>query len=153
MSWFRRRRPSARSPRRVLVAFAGEQLDPVVLDAALRIARAEDATLVPAYLIVVPLTRAFDSPLVDEVSRALPLLEAIEQEAGRAGVAVDGRMERGRSVRDALTRLWMEEHFDRIVLPAAGNGRGGFDERDLAWVLTHAPTETMVLRPAPPEAA
>jgi hypothetical protein len=137
----------------VLVAFSEEQLDPVVLDAALRIARAEEATLVPAYLIVVPLTRAFDSPLVEEVTTALPVLEAIEQEAHRAGVAVDGRMERGRSVRDALTRLWTEEHFDRIVLPAARNGRGGLDERDLAWVLTHAPTETMVLRPAPPEAA
>ena len=67
----------------MLVAFSG-RLDPVVLAAALRIARAENAALVPAFLIIVPLSQPFDSPLTLEVAQALPVLEAIEQEANRA---------------------------------------------------------------------
>jgi len=143
------RKPRSGSSRRILVAFAAGELDPVVLGAAIRIARAEDATLVAAYLIVVPLDHPLDSPLVDEVGEALPILEAIERETRRSGVPVDARLERGRSLRDALTRLWMEERFDRIVLPASTGGHRGFGERDLAWALTHAPTEMLVLRPAP----
>jgi nucleotide-binding universal stress UspA family protein len=139
----------AKTSRRVLVAFAGEDLDPVVLQAAFRIARAEDATLVAAYLIVVPLNYPIDSPLVDQVGIALPILEAIEREAHHAGVPIDTRVERGRSLRDAITQLWAVEHFDRVILPATAGGRNGFDERDLAWILTHAPAETLVLRPAP----
>src|SRR5262249_58114839 len=44
------RRPGAR---RILVPFSGS-LDPTVLDAAIRIARAEESVLVPAYLLIVP---------------------------------------------------------------------------------------------------
>ena len=150
MSWFSSKRPrTVGSGRRILVAFSEGQLDRVVLDAALRIARAEDATLVPAYLIVVPLSHPIDSPMHEEVGLALPILEAVEDEAGRAGIAVDARMERGRSLRDALTRLWSVEEFDRVILPASTTGSHGFGERDLAWALTHAPTETLVLRPSP----
>lgn len=149
---WRRRLPDT-GDRRVLVAFAGGALDPVVLGAALRIAKAENATIVPAYLIVVPLEYPLDSPMVDQVGVALPILEAIEQEAVRVGVPVDGRLERGRSLRDALKRLWMVEQFTRVVIPATTRRRDGFDEHDLAWILTHAPTETLVLRPAPVEAA
>jgi hypothetical protein len=147
MRWFRR--PVKAGSHRVLVAFAGDDLDSVVLQAALRIARAEQATLVPAYLIVVPLTQSLDSPLVEPVGRALPILDAIESEARKSGVPVDSRMERERSLRDAIRRLWAVEHFDRIILPATPGAREGFDEHDLAWILTHAPTETLVLRPAP----
>ncbi len=135
--------------RRLLVAFSGDDLDRVVLDAAFRIARAEDATLVAAYLIVVPLNLALDSPMAEQVGRALPALEAIEQAAVRAGVPIDTRLERGRSLRDAISQLWSAEAFDRIILPATAGARNGFDERDLAWILTHAPTETLVLRPGP----
>ena len=103
----------------------------------------------PAYLIVVPLSYPIDSPMHDQVEAALPILEAVEDEAGRAGIAVDARMERGRSLRDALTRLWSVEEFDRVILPASTNGNHGFGERDLAWALTHAPTEMLVLRPRP----
>ena len=56
--------------RRVLVPFTGGTLDPTVLEAAIRIAHAENATLVPAYLLLVPLRYAEDSPLRDEVAVA-----------------------------------------------------------------------------------
>jgi nucleotide-binding universal stress UspA family protein len=130
------------------VPFAGGQLEPAVLDAALRLARADEAVFVPAYLIIVPFSLSMDSPLTHEVEVALPLLEAVELRAQKEGVPVDARLERGRSLRDALRRLWDVERFDRILLPVSADERAGFDERDIAWILMHAPTETLALRPA-----
>jgi hypothetical protein len=135
--------------RRILVPFTGGTLDPTVLDAAIRLALAEDATLVPAYLLLVPLQYAEDSPLRDQVAVALPLLEAVEHAALRAGVPVDARIEKGRSPTHALRRLWGEERFDRILAPAPSGPGGGFSTKDVTWLLTHAPSETIVLKPNP----
>jgi nucleotide-binding universal stress UspA family protein len=145
MIGFRRRRPKP-GARRILVPFSGGTLDPTVLDAALRIARAENATLVPAYLLLVPKRYSEESPLVDEVAVAMPLLEAVERAAARAGVPVDARIEKGRTLTHALQLLWEAERFDRIVVPASSDGHG-FTSKDLTWVLDHAPAETLVLKP------
>jgi len=144
-----RQRPHAAGPRRILVPFTRGHLDPTVLDAAIRITRAEDATLVPAYLILVPLRFALDTPMTHEVSLAIPLLEAVEHAAGRAAVAVDARVESGRTPIHALERLWNVEHFDRIVIPAPSDGEPGFTPKELLWMLTNAPSETVILRPDP----
>jgi nucleotide-binding universal stress UspA family protein len=137
----------------VLVPFAGA-LDETVLRAAIRIARAEDAVLVAAYLLVVPLQYPEDSPQRERVAVALPLLEAVELAASRAHVPVDARIEKGRSATHALCRLWEVEHFDRIVAPApAGRNGSGFSPKELSWILEHAPAETLVLRPAAARAA
>ena len=106
--------------------------------------RRRSSTLVPAYLLQVPLQYAQDSPLSDDVAVALPLLEAVEHAALRAGVPVDARIENGRTPTHALRRLWEVEDFDRIVAPAPATGRGGFTREEVTWFLTHAPTETMV---------
>jgi nucleotide-binding universal stress UspA family protein len=141
---WRRRTPAIhRGAERILVPFTGGALDPAVLGAGIRIARAEDATLVPAYLIIVPREQPQDAPMQLEVSRAMPLLEAVERAALRSGVPVDARIESGRTPVHALQRLWDAEHFDRIVIPARG-----FTPKDLTWMLTHAPSETVILRPA-----
>ena len=142
-----RRLSVARGARRILVPFEGK-LDPTVLDAAIRIAKAENAVLVPAYLLIVPLRYAEDSPLREQVQVAMPLLEAVEHASLRAGVPVDARIEKGRTLTHALKRLWEAEHFDRIIAPAPTPGAQGFDEKQLAWLLTHAPAETVVLKPA-----
>jgi nucleotide-binding universal stress UspA family protein len=86
-----------------------------------------------------------DSPLVDEVGLAMPLLEAVERAAVRAGVPVDARIEKGRSLSHALRLLWEAEDFDRIVAPATLHG--GLSSKDLAWLLENAPAETLVLKP------
>jgi hypothetical protein len=135
--------------RRILVPFTGGTLDPTVLDAAIRLAHAESATLVPAYLLLVPLRYAEDSPLRDEVAVALPLLEAVEHAALRAGVPVDARIEKGRSPTHALRRLWDEEPFDRILAPAPTNGHSGLSLKDVMWLLANSPAETIVLKPTP----
>jgi hypothetical protein len=138
----------ARSPRRILFPFAGRALSQPVLDAALRLARAERATLVPAYLARVPLHLPLTAPLPLECTAAMPLLEAIEQRAAACGVPVDARIERGRDRRHALRSLLAHEPFDRMIVAADAHGTDGFDAADIAWVLDHAAGEILVLRPA-----
>src|SRR5262249_44701210 len=92
MSWARRRSPAYEAKARILVPFTGA-LDQRVLEAEIRIARAEEAVLVAAYLLVVPLQYPEDSAQKDQVARALPLLEAVEQAALKARVPVDARIE------------------------------------------------------------
>jgi xanthine/CO dehydrogenase XdhC/CoxF family maturation factor len=149
----RSRKPRAlrvpRNGRRILVPFTGGELDPDVLNAAIRVAHAEPAVLVPAYLLVVPLEYSEDTPLSKEVSVAMPVLEAVEHAALRAGVPVDARIEKGRTPTHALRRLWEVEQFDRVIAPARAGEHSGFSPKDLTWILTHAPTETLVLRPSP----
>ena len=142
-------RPLPAGTRRILVPFTGGELDPRVLEAAIRVSRAESATLVPAYLVIVPLRLAEDAPMQDDVHVALPLLEAVEHAALRAGIPVDARIEKGRTPTHALRRIWEVERFDRIIAPASPENGGGFSPKDLTWMLTHAPVETLVLRPAP----
>ena len=136
-----------------MLPFTGGALEGSALDAAIRIARAEDATLVPAYLIVTPLEFALDAPMQRQVAIAVPLLEAVEHAASRAGIHVDARIEAGRTATHALQRLWDVESFDRIVAPAPVGRGQGFSPKDLTWLLTHAPAETIVLRPAPARVA
>ena len=149
--WPRLRRPrrpvAPPDARRILLPFVGN-LDPTVLAAGIRIARAENAVLVPAYLVIVPLQFPEESPLKAEVEVAMPMLEAVEHAALRAGVPVDARIEKGRSPTHALQRLWAVEHFDRVVAPAPTDG-GGFSPKDLTWILANAPGETLILRPRP----
>lgn len=148
----RREDSNGRQPR-LLIPFTGGDLDPQVLDAAIRIARVENAILVPVYLLVVPLEFAPDAPLKGQVEVAVPLLEAVELAASHVGITVDARIERGRSATHALQNLWEVESFERIVVPAPTPGRPGFSPKELAWMLTNAPSETLILRPAPEVAA
>jgi len=144
-----RRRNGKPGKRRILIPFTRGHLDQSVLDASIRIARAEDATLVPAYLILVPLEFPLDAQMSQECARAIPLLDAVETAASREGIPVDARIESGRTPTHALERLWKAEHFDRIVVPAPAGREPGFTPKELEWLLTHAPSETVILRPDP----
>jgi hypothetical protein len=145
----RRRRPEPVSrTRRILFPYVGTQLSLSTLDAALRIARVENATLVPAYLAPVPMALPLDTPIPRACGRAFELQEAIEQRAAAAGVTVDSRIGRGRTVRHALRELLAEERYDRIVVAAATARTDGLRAADVAWLLEHAPGEVAILRPA-----
>lgn len=138
----------ATSSRRVLFPFVAGALSNRALDAALRLARSEGATLVPVFLAQVSLDLPLDTALPRQCSLAMPLLETIEQRATEAGVPVDSRIERGRNRRHALRQAIAEERFDRIVIAAASDGSPGFDADDVAWLLDNAPGEIVVLRPS-----
>jgi hypothetical protein len=143
----RRGELSAGSDRRILFPFIGSTVSNSTLEATLRLARSQDATLVPAYLVVVPHHLSLESAApVRQCEAALPVLELIEQRASREGVPVDSRIERGRSHRHALATLLEHERYDTLVVPARTSNSDGFEPSDVAWLLENAPGEVLVLR-------
>ncbi len=147
---YRRRSPSRLLPvgdRRILFPYVADALSSRTLDAALRLASAEEATLVPVFLARVALQLPLDTPLPRQCALALPLQEAIEHRASAAGIPVDARIERGRTYRHAVRRTIANERFDRVVVAAAAQGTAGFNPDDVAWLLANAPGEIVVLRP------
>jgi nucleotide-binding universal stress UspA family protein len=145
-------RPAAgRAPsvRRILLPFTGQAISRRAFEAAVRLAKAEDAAIVPAFLARVPRNLPLDSPLPGQCADGMPLLEAIEQRAGAQGIEVDARVARGRTYRDALRHLLESEQFDRVIVSATDSPRQGLTADDLEWLLTRVPAEVLILRPAP----
>jgi hypothetical protein len=145
--------PPPTGARRILFPFVAQALVPRALDVALRLARAEDASLVPVFLARVPLHLPLDAPLPRQSEIAIPLQEAIEQRAASFEVPVDARIERGRSYRHALRQTLEHERFDRIVIAAAAHAGPGFDPDDVAWLLENSPGEIVIMRPDPDRAS
>ena len=145
----RRERPGP--VRRILVPFTGTFIPRRAFEAAIRLAKAENAVLMPAFLAQVPMNLPLTAPLPKQCATGMPLLEVIEQRAMAQGVEVDSRVARGRTARDALRSLLEAEDFDRIIV-SAGQGSdqpAGMSYDDLQWLLEKVPAEIMVLRPAP----
>jgi hypothetical protein len=149
MRSFLRHNNSGPAATKILLPFAGQSISKRSLEAAVRLAKAEDGVIMPALLTPVPMTLPLDSPLPASCLRTMPLLEAIEQSASRQGVRVDARVSRGRTAIDALRRLLETEDFDRIIVSATDNPRHGLTNIDVDWLLRKAPAEVLVLRPGP----
>jgi nucleotide-binding universal stress UspA family protein len=146
---FSRERP--RPVRRILVPFTGTFIPRRAFEAAIRLAKAENAIIMPAFLARVPMNLPLSAPLPKQCAEGMPLLEVIEQRAIAQGVEVDSRVGRGRTARDALRSLLEAEDFDRIIV-SAGQGSdqpAGMSNEDIQWLLEKVPAEIMVLRPAP----
>jgi hypothetical protein len=135
--------------RRILLPFTGQEISRRSFEAAVRLAKAENAIIMPAFLAQVPMNLPLETALPVQCARGMPLLEAIEQRASSLGVAVDSRVGRGRSARDALRRLLKQEDFDRIIVSADEDPRVGLSYEDLKWLLERVPAEILILRPAP----
>ncbi len=142
-----RERP--RPVRRILLPFTGQAISRRAFEAAVRLAKAENATVMPAFLARVPMNLPVDTALPVQCASGMPLIEAIEQSLTSQGVPVDSRIGRGRSARDALRKLLEQEHFDRIIVSADEDSRAGLGYDDLRWLLERAPAEVLILRPAP----
>jgi nucleotide-binding universal stress UspA family protein len=145
----RRRSGGPEAVHRILLPFTGTEISRRAVDAAFRLAQAENATLMPAYLATVPKRLPLECAIPNEAAKAMPMLEAIEQRATAQGVAIDSRVGRGRTYRHALERLLELEDFDRVVVPATATGAAGLSGDDLVWLLDRAPAEVLILRPAP----
>ncbi len=137
--------------RRILIPFTGSFIPRRAFEAAVRLAKAEHAIIMPAFLARVPMNLPLEGPLPKQCAEGMPLLEVIEQRALAQGVEVDSRVARGRTARDALRNLLAEERFDRIIV-SVGQGSDqpvGMSDDDIRWLLEKVPAEIMVLRPAP----
>jgi hypothetical protein len=142
-------RDRPRPVRSILLPFTGQAISRRSFEAAVRLAKAEGAVVMPAFLATVPMNLPLDSALPIQCTRGMPLLEAIEQRFAAQGIAVDSRVARGRSARDALRRLLEREHFDRVIVSADEDPRSGLGYEDLRWLLEKIPAEVMIMRPAP----
>jgi nucleotide-binding universal stress UspA family protein len=138
-----------RPVRRILLPFTGHGISRRAFEAAIRLAKAENATIMPAFLARVPRQLPLDSPVPAQCGDGMPLLETIEQRLTGQGVSVDSRVARGRTYRDALRRLVAEEHFDRVIVSATNSPNNGLTSNDLEWLLERVPAEVLILRPAP----
>ncbi|HWW89263.1 MAG TPA: universal stress protein [Solirubrobacteraceae bacterium] len=145
----RARRDRPRAVRRILLPFSGEAISRRSFEAAVRLAKAENATVMPALLAVVPMNLPLGTPLPVQCARGMPLLESIEQKLAAQGVSVDSRIGRGRTARDALRQLLEAESFDRIIVSADEDPHSGLGYDDLRWLLERAPAEILILRTAP----
>ena len=138
-----------RPVRNILLPFTGDEISRRAFEAAVRLAKAENATIMPAFLARVPMNLPLESALPVQCASGMPLLEAIEQRVSSQGLPVDSRVGRGRSARDALRHLLEAEHFDRIIVSADEDPRAGLSYEDLRWLLERVPAEILILRPAP----
>jgi hypothetical protein len=148
----RRGARSGNEPRqggRILVPCTGSVISYRTVDAVVRLAKSEGATIVPVLLERVPRELPLETALLPDSSRGIESVDAIQAKAAAAGVAVDPRVARGRSYRDALRRLLQEEWFERtIVLPSSSQDLGRSVE-DVQFLLEQVPGEVMILRPDP----
>ena len=135
--------------RTILLPITGQAISRRAFEAAVRLAQAEGATIMPAFLARVPLHLPLDAAVPRQCDVGMPLLEALEQKARAQGVEVDARVIRGRSYRDALRHLIEAEHFDRVIVSASETAGVGLSGDDLRWLLDRAPAEILILRPAP----
>jgi nucleotide-binding universal stress UspA family protein len=142
-------RDRPRPVRRILLPFSGQAISRRSFEAAVRLAKAENAIIMPAFLARVPMNLPLETALPVQCARGMPLLEAIEQSVSSQGIEVDSRVGRGRSARDALRKLLAEEQFDRIIVSADEDPRAGLSYDDLRWLLERVPAEILILRPAP----
>jgi nucleotide-binding universal stress UspA family protein len=145
----RARRERPRPVRRILLPFTGQAISRRSFEAAVRLAKAENATVMPAFLATVPMNLPLETSLPVQCARGMPLLESIEQRLAAQGIPVDSRVGRGRSARDALRKLLDQEDFDRIIVSADEDPRAGLGYEDLRWLLERVPAEILILRPAP----
>jgi hypothetical protein len=142
-------RDRPRPVRNILLPFTGQAISRRSFEAAVRLAKAENAIVMPAFLARVPMSLPLDSALPVQCQNGMPLLEAIEQRFSAQGIPVDARVARGRTARDALRRLLESEHFDRVIVSADEDPRSGLGYEDLRWLLAKIPAEVMIMRPAP----
>lgn len=138
--------PELPRPRRILLPFTDETLSCRALDAALRLARAEDAMLVPALLTTEPFELRDGARPPREPRLGLHLLDAVGRRAVRREIAVDSRVQAGSTIGHALEQLLAAEQFDRVIVSAMPQLHPGLSERDLLLLLASTSAEVMILR-------
>ncbi len=146
----RRGRPLDPAPRRILFPFIGSNLSQLALDAALRLCRAEHATLVLAALARVPLSLPLEAPQPRQAATAMPVLDAVEQCASTTA-SWSSPDHRARPDHSAMpSASWPPTSAATWTSSPTARTAVGLALTTSPWLLDELPGEIVVLRPERP---
>jgi nucleotide-binding universal stress UspA family protein len=132
---------------RILVPVKLGPIGEEVLATAIKLAEERGCTIDALHVIAVPMEKALDATLYEAEERAEASLAEAKLLASEHGVAVEGRIVRGRSIGEAIVHEAKIQDADLIVVGSAPRWRrqSRFFSPTVDYVLRHAPCEVMVI--------
>lgn len=143
-----RARRSVEAIRRILVPTRGTGFDNRAIELACRLGQGQNAEIVLAYILEVPLTLPLGARLGEEEERAHRAIEEGKEIVRLHELTAIGRVERDRRAYSGLLRLARDFEVDLIVMGV--NPRRGMEYDPLGpttdYLLRHAPVEVILDR-------
>ena len=135
--------------RRIVVPIFDDEVSLEAIDVACRLATDRGSTVVAVTAIEVPLDRPLEEVDTQAERRANKLLDRARAIGELYGVRVVTRVERTRNAGAAIVEEAKFRQAEIIVVGASRRPRGAIFERQVDFVLKHAPCRVMVAAPAP----
>jgi APA family basic amino acid/polyamine antiporter len=132
---------------RILVPMKIGLIGEEVLGTALRLAEEQKCSVLALHVIRVPMDKPFDAPMIDAEEHAEASLAEAKLLAAEAGVPIDVKIVRARSIGEAISGAAGAHGVDLIVLGSAPRWRrqSRFFSPTVDYVLRKAPCEVMVI--------
>jgi nucleotide-binding universal stress UspA family protein len=135
--------------RRIVVPIFDDEVSFEAMDVACRLAADRRSTVVAVTAIEVPLDHPLEEVDAEAERHANKLLDRARATGELYGVRTVTRVERTRNAGSAFVREAKFRQAEIIVVGAARRDRGAIFERQVDFVLKHAPCRVMVAAPAP----
>jgi APA family basic amino acid/polyamine antiporter len=135
--------------RRIVVPIFDDQVSFEAMDVACRLAADRGSTVVAVTAVEVPLDKPLEEVDPEAERRANRLLDRARAIGELYGVRIVTRVERTRNAGAAIVKEAKARQAEIIVLGASRHDRGAIFERQVDFVLKHAPCRVMVAAPAP----
>jgi APA family basic amino acid/polyamine antiporter len=118
-----------------------------VLATAVKLAEEHHANVRALHVVRVPLSESMDAPMEDEEQRAAASIAEARLIAAEHGVAVEGRIVRGRAIGEAIVDQARDSAAELIVLGSSPRWRrqSRFFSPTVDYVLRHATCQVMVV--------
>jgi APA family basic amino acid/polyamine antiporter len=132
---------------RILVPMKIGLIGEEVLGTALRLAEEQRCSVLALHVIRVPMEKPFDAPMIDAEEQAEASLAEAKLLAAEAGVPIEVKIVRARSIGSAIVDEASIHGVDLIVLGSAPRWRrqSRFFSPTVDYVLRKAPCEVMVI--------
>jgi basic amino acid/polyamine antiporter, APA family len=132
---------------RILVPMKIGPIGEEVLATAIRLAEERSSQLFVIHVVLVPLDKPIDAPMVDAEERAEASLAEAKILASEHGVTVQAEIVRARSIGEAIVEEARAHRADLIVVGSAPRWRrqSRFFSPTVDYVLRHADCEVMVI--------
>lgn len=132
--------------KRILVPTVGEAYSEKGVELACRLGREQNADILLAYVIVVPLTLPLGAPLERAEAKAKEALDRAEGVVLRHRLPYAKKVERARQVANGIIRIATDKEVDMIVLslPPTGKREGKVFGRTTEFLLRHSPCELVI---------